>query len=165
MKGSENIPLRELHLPEIVSWWPLAPGWWFLIVCAVALVAIVLRMLWRRWRVNAARRLALARLSTIHADFEHGKDAVALGKALSELLRRAMLAYAPRSEVAGLAGQAWLEWLDRGLDARPFTTGAGVLLQELPYLDPRTVRDDTDVSGLIAAVRSRLQSPISGEAA
>ena len=32
----EQIPLRDLHLPEAVGWWPLAPGWWVLIALAVA---------------------------------------------------------------------------------------------------------------------------------
>ena len=24
----EQIPLRDLHLPEAIGLWPLAPGWW-----------------------------------------------------------------------------------------------------------------------------------------
>ena len=27
----EQIPLRDLHLPEAIGWWPLAPGWWVVI--------------------------------------------------------------------------------------------------------------------------------------
>jgi hypothetical protein len=27
--------------------------------------------------------------------------------------------------VAGLTGDAWLAWLDRGLDDKPFTRGSG----------------------------------------
>ena len=34
----EQIPLRDLHLPEAIGWWPLAPGWW--LVIAIALVGI-----------------------------------------------------------------------------------------------------------------------------
>ena len=34
----ELLPLRDLHLPEMVGWWPLAPGWWFLIALAAAVI-------------------------------------------------------------------------------------------------------------------------------
>ena len=32
----EQIPLRDLHLPDVVGLWPLAPGWWVLILLAAA---------------------------------------------------------------------------------------------------------------------------------
>ena len=33
----ENVlPLRDLHLPEAVGWWPLAPGWWGVIAVVTA---------------------------------------------------------------------------------------------------------------------------------
>ena len=33
------LPLRDLHLPAEVGWWPLAPGWWVLIAIVAALAA------------------------------------------------------------------------------------------------------------------------------
>ena len=112
----EDLPLRDLHLPEMTSWWPPAPGWWFIAALALFAMTVLIRRAYRRWRHNEARRLALRRLSGIKAEFEQGSSAVSLGKALSELTRRAMLAYSPREAVAGLTGDAWLEWLDQGLD-------------------------------------------------
>ncbi|HVS24646.1 MAG TPA: DUF4381 family protein, partial [Gammaproteobacteria bacterium] len=23
-----QLPLRDIHLPGLISWWPPAPGWW-----------------------------------------------------------------------------------------------------------------------------------------
>ena len=54
----------------------------------------------------------------------------------------------------------WLEWLDRGLDESPFTTGSGRPIEALPYVDPDTVSDDLDLSGLIEAVHLRLKTPL-----
>ena len=36
--------LRDIHTPDPVSWWPLAPGWWILIVLIIA--AIVALVVW-----------------------------------------------------------------------------------------------------------------------
>ena len=41
----QAIPLRGLHLPDAVGWWPLAPGWWLL----GALLAVGCGMLVRSW--------------------------------------------------------------------------------------------------------------------
>jgi len=71
-----------------------------------------------------------------------------------------MLAYAPRAEVAGLTGDAWLAWLDRDLDEPRFRDGPGRKLLELPYRNPETVAEDVDIDGMLAAVRQRLQTPV-----
>ena len=155
-----QLPLRDIHLPDAVGWWPVAPGWWFLIVLAAVGLCYLLYKEFKKWRRNAARRLALGELRRVRAEFDAGADALTLGKELSELLRRAMLAYAPRGEVAGLTGESWLEWLDRGLDDRPFTTGAGRSIEALPYIRPESISDDVDVGGLIEAVQRRLKTPL-----
>ena len=75
-----------------------------------------------------------------------------------------VLAYAPRSEVASLTGQSWLEWLDRGLEERPFSAGSGNCIESLPYRDRDKVADEVDVEGLLDAVRLRLRTPLPGGA-
>ncbi len=156
----EQIPLRDLHLPEAIGLWPLAPGWWALILLAVAGLVYLLYQRIQRWRWNAARRLALRELARVRREYEQGADAIALGKELSELVRRSMLAYAPRGDVAGLTGDAWLRWLDRGLNDAPFTGGAGRNLETLPYQRPEKVQDEVDIAGLIDAVQQRLKTPL-----
>lgn len=158
----EQLPLRDLHLPEAVGWWPLAPGWWMLVALAVAGLGYLLYKQFEKWRWNAARRLALRELHRVRAEFEKGADALTLGKELSELVRRGMLAYAPRAEVAGLTGDRWLEWLDQGLDDKPFTQGPGRNLESLPYQRPESVANEVDVAALIDAVHMRLKTPLPG---
>jgi len=158
----EQIPLRDLHLPEAVSWWPLAPGWWVLLALATAGLVYLLLRQYRQWQGNAARRMALKALSQVRSDYENGAEPVALGIALSELLRRSMLAYAPRAEVAGLTGDNWLAWLDQGLDGRPFTEGSGKSLPSLPYQRPEKTALELDIAGLLDAVHERLKTPLAG---
>jgi hypothetical protein len=155
----EQIPLRDLHLPEAVGWWPLAPGWWVLIALVAIGMLLLLRRAWIRWRHNAARRIALRELARLEGSYREAPNPVLLATRLSELVRRTMLAYAPRKEVAGLTGAEWLVWLDRGLDEKPFSEGPGRSLKELPYRRADSV-SGVDVGGLLDAVRRRLTSPI-----
>ncbi len=159
----EALPLRDLHLPEAIGWWPLAPGWWLLIALLLLGLALAARASFRRHRRNAARRAALAELARLKSAWDADRNSAALAAAVSDLLRRAMLAYAPRHEVAGLTGRAWLEWLDRGLERRPFSNGPGQGLADLPYRDPRSVAE-VDVDALLQTVRRRLQTPLPEQA-
>jgi hypothetical protein len=158
----EQIPIRDLHLPEAVGWWPLAPGWWVLVAAAAAGLLYLLFRAYKKWRWNAARRVALREFARVRDEFAAGMDAVTLAIELSELLRRTMLAYAPRNEVASLTGRRWLQWLDRGLDDQPFSNGSGRALESLPYRNREKIADEVDVEGLIDAVSRRLRTPLPG---
>lgn len=158
--SAPQIPLRDLHLPEPVGWWPLAPGWWLLAAMLLLGCAWLLVVYVRHRRFSAARRHALRRLERYAGEFVRHGDAVLLGKQLSELVRRTMLAYAPRAEVAGLAGEAWLEWLDRDLDRSHFVEGDGRPLIDWPYRGADLAVDRSDVGALVDAVRLRLRTPV-----
>ena len=158
-----QIPLRDLHLPEAIGWWPLAPGWWFLIALALGLLGYLARRYWLRRARGAARRHALRRLNALTAEFEQHGDAVAFSSELSELLRRTMLAYAPRQQVAGLTGEAWLEWLDRDFETPRFQGETGRKLLELPYRRPGHELSALDLVDVVAAVRQRLATPVGGQ--
>ncbi len=157
-----SIPLRDVHLPDAIGIWPLAPGWWGVIVVLSLILLFGLRCLLRSYRAGAGRRLALRQLNRLHTDYKRHGNAVAYGAEVSKLLRRAMLAYASRPEVAGLTGQAWLDWLDRDLALPQFSGEAGRGLLELPYRDADSDVADIDVDRLYEAVRLRLITPVRG---
>ena len=158
--NDDALPLRDLQLPETVGWWPLAPGWWVLITLIVAGVAYLAWRWYRAWQFNAPRRYALRELARYEAAYLEHRDPVTLGKQLSELLRRGMLAYAPRADMAGLTGDAWLAWLDRGMPLPYFHTEGGKSLLSLPYRDPDGDFSDIDIGALVSAVRMRLSIPL-----
>ena len=157
-----QLPLRDLHLPDPVGWWPLAPGWWIIIVLAVGGLGWLLYRGWQKYRYNAPRRYAIRSLAAIEAEYLADRNAARLGRQVSELLRRAMLAYAPRDAVAGLTGEAWLQWLDQDLPVPYFHTEGGKSLLALPYRDPAGDFSDVDVNALLAAVKLRLSVPPGG---
>lgn len=120
--------LRDIHLPEPVSWWPPAPGWWVVAALASLLVGL-LYLGYRRHRRNRWRRSALAALARLSEAMPE-----TLPADLSVLLRRVAITRFPRREVAGLTGQDWLAFLDRTLDGgEAFRSGAGRILLHGPY--------------------------------
>ena len=159
----DQIPLRDLHLPEPIGWWPLAPGWWFVLALLLFALAWLVIRYRRRRAIGAARRHALRRLDELTREFEQHHDVVTFAARLSELLRRTMLAYAPRQQVAGLTGDAWLGWLDRDFAEPIFQSETGRKLLEIPYRRPDDRMTAMDLIDLVALVRQRLATPVGGE--
>lgn len=158
--SAPQIPLRDLHLPEPVSWWPPAPGWWFLAAMLLLGLVWLIVAYFKHRAFTKARRHALKRLDAYSQEYVRHGDPVLLGKQLSELVRRTMLAYAPRRNVAGLTGEAWLEWLDRDLDRSHFVEGDGRPLIDWPYRGAELAVDRSDVGAFVDVVRLRLRTPV-----
>ncbi|MGU3493050.1 DUF4381 domain-containing protein [Xanthobacteraceae bacterium A53D] len=117
--------LADIAVPPPVPWWPPAPGWWVLACGLLAALVIVAWGLAIRHRRNAYRRAALAELAAIGPAGDPGSAA-----AVSAILKRAALAAYPRTQVAGLTGQAWLAFLDRTAGSRDFSDGPAATLAQ-----------------------------------
>ena len=130
MTDPKSLPLRDIHLPPAPPWWPPAPGWWLLLGAALAGVA-----LWFWWRRRARESALAAARRELQAlrDRASNADAVIVLQQISVLLRRLALSEFPRREIAGVTGEAWLDFLDRPLSGRPFSTGPGRVLLDGPY--------------------------------
>lgn len=125
-----DLPLKDIHLPPPAGWWPPAPGWWLvaLAICGLGYAAF---KFWRRLRRPQIRRLGLHELARLESD--PGLSPLRKVQELSILLRRVALSGSPRSEVAGLSGRQWLEWLDGLLADGRFSNGPGRALVDAPY--------------------------------
>jgi hypothetical protein len=110
-------PLRDIHDGLGHPWWPLAPGWWLVLLLLVALAALIWHSRRARlllpalpllrigdWRWDARRelqRLRRRREASLKARLSQ----------LAELLKRIAMARHGRAACAGLHGPAWLAWL------------------------------------------------------
>lgn len=130
-----DLPLREIHLPEPIGWWPLAPGWWWVIgltlLSAAVVAAVVLYTRYKRSRLGYWLKPEFQALLSSYAE---NHDAMAFVQSVSSLLRRACLSLYPRHSVASLTSEAWLGLLDETGGTSEFTRGAGRLLADGPYL-------------------------------
>lgn len=97
--------LKDVHLPDPVSWWPLALGWWIVIV--ISLVAIIGLISWyvMQHKRSAAKRAALRELSSISPHDTHWQAQV------NELVKRVALCYFPQNQIAGLHSEQWTDFL------------------------------------------------------
>lgn len=137
-----DLPLRDIHLPEAISGWPPALGWWLLAVLIPFLIGFMYwlyKFLTRKTAIKTARK-ALAAIKQ-----DTGKDnSKKLGE-ISILIRRVSISLAPRNEAAGLTGRAWLSYLDSSLKkGKPFSEGIGRYLSDAPYRKEAPAEMDLD---------------------
>jgi len=92
--------LNDLVVPPAVPWWPLAPGWYVVLVLLALATAWLSWRLWQRYKRQAYRREALHQLTSL-------QDVTSI----AELLRRTALAVVPRADVASKTGEDWGDWL------------------------------------------------------
>lgn len=124
--------LRDIHLPDPVSWWPPAPGWWLLLLLLLG-AAMFLWWLRRRNRAKRLRVAGLNELKHIERSYRAERDNRELVRRLSALLRRICISRYPRQETAALTGDHWLQLLDRQIGRPEFSRGAGRVLITAPY--------------------------------
>ena len=102
-------PLRE---PELIGWWPLAPGWWLLIALLLMVLAVLAFLLWRRYQRRAYRRQALRQLDSIALDFSQTGNQRSYLESINQLLKATAISAYPRQEVAAINGEPWLQLLN-----------------------------------------------------
>lgn len=124
--------LRDIHLPLPISWWPPAPGWYVLAVMALIALGVLIVIGMRIRTRNAARREALILLNQYQESYLKEGNCSLCCKNISELLRRVALVYYPREKVAGLKGQAWLDFLNQSSRHLDFNS-VRELLEVFPY--------------------------------
>lgn len=144
----EQLRLKDIHLPDPVSWWPPAAGWWLLAAIALLLglaawkLAVVLRRALARRRL---RRQALDELRRISRELEARGDSARALESLSVLLRRVAVTVFSDRGVPGRAGSAWVDWLVRtgpeGLDYGSLAALAEAPYRPAPDTPPRPVLD------------------------
>lgn len=127
-----KLPLRDIHLPDPISWWPPAAGWWILAALTLLILAGTALFLTNR-RKTLLKRTALAELTRIRDQYLQQQDDGLTVRELSRLLRRVCISFDRRAQVASLTGADWLQHLDKFGGDKLFTSGVGRRLAEAPY--------------------------------
>lgn len=147
-----DLPLRDIHLPDPISWWPLAIGWWLVFIIGLFFVCLMIFLI-RRWVRPTLRKEAVKTLDEIETNFQTNANAQNCVSEISVLLRRIVISRDPKN--AGITGVAWLELLDLP-NQKNFSEGVGQILLTAPYQPEIDERHVVELLNLCRKVVNRL---------
>ncbi|GHB57018.1 hypothetical protein GCM10008107_02400 [Psychrosphaera saromensis] len=100
--------LKDIQTPQSIGNWPLAWGWWVIIVvcCVLIAIAIVATILFLQKR--KAKKQALKLLNALDPE----QNPIHTVQSINSILKRVVLAYGEREQVANLNGDKWATWLN-----------------------------------------------------
>ena len=121
--------LADIHLPEPVSFWPPAPGWWILAILSLLLILWTSRKSFIANRRRKIKARALAELQKCYANYANHSGDVSRSNSgnnqdnesdrqklryvneANSVLKRVALVHFPDSAVAGLGGPEWVSFI------------------------------------------------------
>jgi hypothetical protein len=101
--------LKDISLPNAISDWPIAFGWWaLLVITLLSLFASV--YFWQYFKAkNANKKAALRLLKLKYHQFNADSDSVAFLQHSNQILKRYCLKQYPAA--VSLSGLAWIDFL------------------------------------------------------
>ncbi|MEX0962567.1 MAG: DUF4381 domain-containing protein [Pseudohongiellaceae bacterium] len=127
--------LADIHLPEPVSFWPPAIGWWVLAAIVLAILVILLRKFATMRRQLKIRHYALAELQRCYDNFSQA-DPARLDQSrlnyvnqFNTVVRRVALVHYPQANVASLDGAAWVDFIRQKGESSLMTDEIAAALQ------------------------------------
>lgn len=147
--AADGLPLRDLHLPDPVSAWPPAPGWWVLALVGSALLGWLLWLGYRRWQrqrpLTLSRRAADQALDHCWQQWQQQPDSSRLVSDINQTLKRFCRLWQPQA--CCLSGDAWSQYLQAPQPLAEWLASAAY----------RPHQDDIDAPALLAFARRWLQ--------
>ena len=124
--------LRDIHLPDAISWWPPAIGWWILL--ALIIIAFVfIPKLYRRMTYTPLNKVAHITFQNIVTDYKNNNDESAFVIETSKFLRQIVMSYCGREEIAQLTGDKWIQTLNSITEQDYFSSEIKQTLLNAPY--------------------------------
>ena len=117
--------LKDLHSPTSISVFPLAPGWYLLLIMVILFFGIII---WLKFRKQTKR----SRVKEIYALFENleqnSTNNTQLLADLSIFLKRVAISQFPDQQIQLKFGKEWLLFLDQTGKTTEFSNGIGKCL-------------------------------------
>lgn len=124
---SNELPIADIHLPDAVSAWPPAIGWWLVLLLAIMGIIAAVHF-YKRYRKKWGYRKAALRLLA-----QYTPHTVENTHAVIHVLKRAAISAYPDYDVRSLHGDAWIMFLNRQTKNALFTPEIAHVLVSLQY--------------------------------
>lgn len=151
-----NPLMEQLHDIEGIdpsSYWPLALGWWLVMLIVLILTFLLAFFIWRRLAYKRSWKSdALKQLHTLEKELTE-TTARETATALSEFMRRIAITRFSRDECAGLIGERWLEWLTAHDPRRFDWQKKGKALVDIPYAPQDRSPTSGEVKEILQAIK------------
>ncbi|MDM8565765.1 DUF4381 domain-containing protein [Candidatus Halobeggiatoa sp. HSG11] len=143
--------LRDIRGLDVVSWWPLASGWWLLIGLILLSTIIIFYLVKRKQKEQNWRQIARQEWLQLRPLNSSAREQLTF---LSILLRRIAVQTHGREACAGLSGDKWLAWLTKN-DPQGFDWNeSGKILIETPYMPPDAIVEERKLDLIYRAIRA-----------
>lgn len=129
-----TLQLEDIHLPDPISFWPLAPGWWLLLILllllAVAAVYLYQHGVTHWFYKRRLKQQLISELEECYQEWQQHQQSDVLCASLNAQLKRYCRRWEPQA--LSLSGEAWVDWLEtRG--GEPFSAAHRHALAHGPY--------------------------------
>jgi len=127
--------LADIHLPEPVSYWPPAIGWWILAAIALVLLVILYRKFASKQRQRKNLPYALAELQRCYDSYSQADAANSDQNKLdyvnqfNTVVRRVALVHYPQANAASLDGASWVDFIRQKGDSSLLSDDIATALQ------------------------------------
>lgn len=134
-----KLELRPVITPDAPHWWPLAWGWWCLIVVVIAILIVAVKLYQKHQQDRVIQKIALVKLTN--------NPDISPAEALATV-RQAAISYFPREAVASMQGEQWYQFLDSQLKLPRFIDHSDAWQQSL-YQSEHTAIDPSTRKALV----------------
>lgn len=145
--------LRDIHLPDAITWWPPAIGWW-LLAGTIILSLLFLPKLYRYLTFTSLKKVANTAFNDIIMSFKVHSNTTQLTQDISKLLRQISMSYLPREASAHLTGDNWITSLNSLTTEDYFNDDISQLILSEPYQK----NISSDPQALITATQSWIKA-------
>ncbi len=123
--------LKDIHLPQAISDFPIAYGWWLLVIITLLAISVSLIAIKRYRLKQATRKAALNLLNLQYLQYKTNKDSRIFLQKTNQILKRYCLEKYPHA--ISLSGLPWTDFLIRHSKHSFFSTELAYALSQGIY--------------------------------